>query len=156
MMASKCHQGPSKENWCRSVLTIRLVDLPSLLSKVMGVKNFTFCYPHGRWKIDKKQIFDNLDEVAKLCKSPNDAYNLGGSQFSKYFLIKRVAKGKAFDPVTLKLRLKTAVVVAICWWPAGVENPLRQPTHWTESWFYNSKCCLYICLIKIDFLSRNF
>ena len=55
--------------------------------------------------------------------------------------------------MTLILRLKTAVVVAICWWPAGVENPLRQPTHWTESWFYNSKCCLYICLI-IDFLQK--
>ena len=54
-----------------------------------------------KWTL-KNQIFDNLDEVAKLCKSPNDAYNLGGSQFSKYFLIKRVAKGKASDPHDFK------------------------------------------------------
>ena len=37
-----------------------------------------------KWTL-KNQIFDNLDEVAKLCKSPNDAYNPGGSQFKGGF-----------------------------------------------------------------------
>ena len=54
----------------------------SLTVKSWGLKTLPFAtlMDDEKWTL-KNQIFDNLDEVAKLCKSPNDAYNPGGSQF---------------------------------------------------------------------------